>query len=120
MLSNEKLIKKRSRWLGAESCARLVNEFCDTVNYANEIRITNKQEFEERHCNQTKAIALLTSVAKALTRCLVIAGMDNPQLIGFGQEVNEELKLLRGWQRSDEKHYSQFFGGKIQPPEDEE
>ena len=70
---------------------------------ANNINAKTKQEAEERHKLQTIAIAKLRTCSQLMDLAIDVEGLNEDKIANWTALVNEELRLLSAWQKSDEK-----------------
>ena len=67
------------------------------------INAKTKQEAEERHKLQTIAIAKLRTCSQLMDLAIDVEGLNEDKIANWTALVNEELRLLSAWQKSDEK-----------------
>ena len=103
MVGNEKYFKKHRRWVMAQPIAEHMKMFCICTMDANNINAKTKQEAEERHKLQTIAIAKLRTCSQLMDLAIDVEGLNEDKIANWTALVNEELRLLSAWQKSDEK-----------------
>lgn len=106
MVCNENIFPKKSRWVIAGKIADLINEFHQNLHIANDIFVNAPEDARERHLRQTVAHATLYTSASVMRMAQAVFKFDANKLDHWAGMCVEELKLLKAWQKNDDKRYS--------------
>jgi hypothetical protein len=117
MLCNEKVFPKKSRWLLSGKIADLMNDFMIAVHRANDIFVETQEDAQLRHVFQTKAYSALYTAASVMRVAQTVLQFDMDKLDYWSGMCLDELKLLKAWQRNDDKRYAVKRIDYGQPPE---
>jgi hypothetical protein len=81
----------------------LLNKMMINITNANTIYPANNYELEKRRWFQTYAISNCENLIQQLEYCLDILPMKLPMLVQFVNRIQYEIKLLKGWRKSNNK-----------------
>ncbi len=103
IISTEKYVSKRMRWLGADEIAKVAKAFKKAVYNANNTNLENQMMWDERLVYQERAIAILKTLSMLMDDLADDIGFSREHTQQFQKDINEELALLHAWQTSDRK-----------------
>jgi hypothetical protein len=106
LLFNENVFPKKSRWLMSGKIADLMNEFHKDLHKANDTYVVTPEDAKERHVLQTRAYATLNASASVMRMAQLVLQFDVNRLEHWAGMCVEELRLLKAWQRNDDRRYS--------------
>lgn len=106
LLCNEKMFPKKSRWLMSGKIADLMNDFHQNLHKANDTYVVTPEDAKERHLLQTQAHAALNASASVMRMAYLVLQFDVNKLEYWAGMCVEELRLLKAWQRNDDRRYS--------------
>lgn len=106
MLCNESIFPKKSRWLMSGKIADLMNEFHQNLHIANDIYVATQEDARERHLRQTRAYAALYTSASVMRMAQTVLQFSADKLDCWAGLCVEEIKLLKAWQKNDDRRYS--------------
>lgn len=106
MLCNESIFPKKSRWLMSGKIADLMNEFHQNLHIANDIYVATSEDARERHLRQTRAYAALYTSASVMRMAQTVLQFSVDKLDCWAGLCVEEIKLLKAWQKNDDRRYS--------------
>lgn len=95
IISSEKLVPKRMRWLGADMVAQTAKQFKYEVKLAN--NLNSKTQAEERKQHQLMAVALLKTLSELMDDLCDDVGFSHDRIKQWQKDVNTELFLLSKW-----------------------
>ena len=105
MLKDEKICPKSARWLGADEIKHLVQRIHTYLHWANNIKVTNAEEKNQRHLAQTNAYALMRTLGEKFEFCSKIYNIDKNALTRWLNEKGNVQAWISRWMKSDEKNY---------------
>ena len=106
VICNDDIFPKRSRWLIAGKIADLVNDFHTCMHLANEIRVSNRKEADDRHRYQILALSHLEALEEKIELAKVVLNINVNKVEEWSGKWNEEEKLLKNWISKDTKRYA--------------
>ena len=86
--------------------ADIVNQFHTFIHTANEIKVTAKEEAEDRHRYQTLALSSLQALEEKMELAKIVLDLNVDRLEYWAGLWNEEDKLLRNWISKDTRRYA--------------
>jgi len=103
-------LKKRweafDEWFIIDERKVIVNclrEITKEVYIANSIYPTVMEELIERRLHQDRAIGLCYTLTQELQYAIETLPVDVDQYLRFGEAIQTEIKLIKGWRKSDNK-----------------
>lgn len=105
LLKSENIIPKSYRWMGLNKISEMVIDIDINLNKANNIKVTNKLEYESRHHFQTLAYASLTTTGEMLDTYFRIFDMKVKTLNNWLNKKAELQRYITAWRKSDEARY---------------
>jgi hypothetical protein len=91
---------------------RLLNKLIISIITANSIYPISKYELDKRRWYQTSAISICENLIQQLEYCLDILPMKLTVLINIVKKLNYEIKLLKGWRKSNNKFMKNILNNK--------
>ena len=73
------------------------------ISLANAVYITNMDEYRERRTYQNRAIGFCGVLAQELQYVIEILPVDVNKYTRFDKMISEQINLLKGWRKSDNK-----------------
>lgn len=87
---------------------RLLQRTRCCISLANSIYPTNQMELDERRLNQSKAIGYCYALLSALQDVIKTLPVSVGKYDRYAKSINEEIALLKGWRKSDNKFKKKF------------
>lgn len=75
-----------------------------SITMANSIYPASVEEYNERRCYQDKAIGYCQRLLQELQYVIETLPVDVNRYTRFADEIQQEVALLRGWRKSDNKY----------------
>jgi len=105
MLKREDVCPKSARWLGAYEIVDICQKLHTAAHYANNIKVTNSKEAEERHAAQTSAMAYIMTLGEKFTFCCGLYSINVDKLNRWLKRKADAQSWLSAWQRSDDRRF---------------
>lgn len=95
------------QWYIADERDEIMNDLrclMASITMANSIYPTSVEEYTERRCYQDKAIGYCQRLLQELQYVIETLPVDVNKYTRFADEIQQEVALLRGWRKSDNKY----------------
>lgn len=105
LLKSEKICPKSARWLGAKEIVYIAQRIHTETHYANNIRVENAKEKQDRKAAQERAVALMKTLGEKFEFCSGIWDIDTDRLEAWLDKKGEIQSWISGWQRKEESRF---------------
>ena len=104
-LKSEKICPRSARWLGAYEIVAIAQRIHTLAHEANETKVSNVKEKEDRHALQTQVIALIKTLGEKYEFCSGIYDIHADSLNKWLEEKGRIQSWVESWQKNEETRY---------------
>lgn len=103
--NNEKVFPKRDRWLLTNRIVSTTLTIMEEIDLANDIRVTNKNDYEIRNKSQTVALASTAKLLGLMELAYSKYSISSEKIRYWTGLVVQLRQLIIKWRQSDKKRY---------------